>query len=247
MWTSIRRSCADRAPRSQQMGVAVALLACAGLSACTATVTPPPVSTAEADEIAPWPASGDIDPGTYVVTDLTVPFEITIPAGWESVGWGAFKEEAGEWGVAVSFVSAGHVPDRPAYVPTDGCAHQGAIVEVEPTPEAFFAAMTAQSATATTSPVEIAVGGYSGLEFDYSIEGDVDITNCDNALICVWSERADACAHGYLTESQRETERVLDLNGELAVIALGEFSSVDPALRREAHAVFDSIVFAPDE
>ncbi len=48
---------------------------------------------------------------------------------------------------------------------------------------------------------------------------------------------------------ERETYRVVDLNGERAVIAVGHCDeSVDPALIEEARAVFDSIEFVgPDE
>ncbi|MCU1425201.1 MAG: hypothetical protein JWM51_1492 [Microbacteriaceae bacterium] len=245
MWTSIRRSHARRAPRWQGMGVALAFLACAGLAACTATETPSHAPTAGADSTASWPSSGEVDPGTYIVTDLTVPFEITLPEGWESVGWGAFKEVAGEWGVAVSFQSVGHVSERPVLIPTNGCAWRDAMVEVEASRKAYVAAMTAQSAMVTTSPVEVTVGDYTGVEFDRSVEDGVDIASCDHALICIWSERRDACAHGLLAVSTRGTERVFDLNGELAVLAVAEFVPVDPALRREARAVFDSILFAP--
>ena len=45
---------------------------------------------------------------------------------------------------------------------------------------------------------------------------------------------------------ERETYRVVDLNGERAVIAVGHCDeSIDPALTKEARAVFDSIVFVP--
>ena len=62
MWTSIRRSRAAHATRSRRVGVAVAVLACVGLAACTAAEAPSPASTAEADTIAPFPESGSIDP-----------------------------------------------------------------------------------------------------------------------------------------------------------------------------------------
>ena len=84
MWTSTRRTRAAHATRSRQVGVAVALLACVGLAACTAAETPSPASTTEADTIAPFPASGVLDAGTYLVTRYPVPFEITVPDGWES-------------------------------------------------------------------------------------------------------------------------------------------------------------------
>ena len=75
--------------RSRQVGVAVAFLACVGLAACTAAESPSPASTAEADTIAPFPKSGDIDAGTYLVTGYPVPFEITVPDGWETFDEGA--------------------------------------------------------------------------------------------------------------------------------------------------------------
>ena len=84
MWTSTRRSRAAHATRSRQVGVAVALLACVGLAACTAAEPPSPASTAEADTVAPFPESGDLDAGTYLVTGYPVPFEITVPDGWET-------------------------------------------------------------------------------------------------------------------------------------------------------------------
>ena len=84
MWTSTRRSRAAHATRSRRVGVAVALLACVGLAACTATEPPSPASTAEADTLAPLPESGDIDAGTYLVpvAGYEEPFEITVPGGW---------------------------------------------------------------------------------------------------------------------------------------------------------------------
>ena len=43
---------------------------------------------------------------------------------------------------------------------------------------------------------------------------------------------------------QRETYRVVDLNGERAVIVVGQSDeSIDPALTKEGRAIFDSIVF----
>ena len=84
MWTLNRRSHASHTARSQQVGVAVALLACVGLAACTAAETPSPASTAEAVTVSSLPESGELDPGTYLVTGFTVPFEITVPDGWES-------------------------------------------------------------------------------------------------------------------------------------------------------------------
>ena len=104
MWTSTRRTRAAHATRSRRVGVAVALLACVGLAACTATEPPSPASTAEADTIAPFPESGDLDAGTYLVTGYPVPFEITVPDGWGTFDGGGLgkddPDDPNEWDVA---------------------------------------------------------------------------------------------------------------------------------------------------
>ena len=234
------RSRASRTARSQQVGVAVALLACVCLAACTTVETPFPASTADAVTVSSLPASGELDPGTYLVTGFTVPFEITVPEGWESEGWFLFKSPSDEAGVAVNF-------QEPGYVPTDACAWKGAIVEVDPSPEAFAAAMAAQTSTVTTPAVEIMVSGFSALEFDHSVESDVDINDCDEGKICLHSDSGSNCARWHSAVNEHETYRVVDLAGERVVIAVLSSGSVDPALTHEARAVFDSIEFAPDE
>lgn len=249
MWTSIRRSRAAHATRSRRVGVAVALLACVGLAACTATEPPSPASTAEADTIAPFPESGDIDAGTYLVTGFPVPFKITVPDGWETFdGAGLGKDDPDlpdSWNATVLFWPV-------TYVPTDACAWRGALVQVDPTAEAFVDAMTAQASTVSTPPVKVVVGDYSGVEFDYAVESDVDFTDCDGGKFCVNSDLAQDCngnGREYGNVGERETYRVVDLNGERAVIAVGQsHKSIDPALTKEARAIFDSIVFVrPDK
>ena len=241
MWTSIRRSRAAHATRSRRVGAAVAVLACVGLAACTAAEPPAPASTAEADTIAPFPESGDIDPGTYLVTGDPVPFEITVPDGWETFDGGAGLSKEGE--VYLTFW-----PNP--FVPTDACAWQGALVQIDPTAEAFVDAMTAQTSSVTTPPVKVVMGDYSGFEFDYAVESDVDFTTCHGGKFCVYSYSAQDCnGRVYAREGERATYRVVDLNGERAVIAAGQSDeSIDPALIQEARAIFDSIEFlGPDE
>lgn len=247
MWHFIRRSRAAHATRSRQVGVAVALLACLGLAACTATEPSSPASTAEADTVAPFPQSGKIDPGTYLVTGYPVPFEITVPDGWETFDGAALGKDDPDlpdsWNATVLFWPA-------TYVPTDACAWQGALVQVDPTAEAFVDAMTAQASTVSTPPVKVVVGDYSGVEFDYAVESGVEFSDCDGGKFCVYSGSAQNCDERvYGDEGERETYRVVDLNGERAVIAVGQsHESIDPALIEEARAIFDSIEFVrPDK
>ena len=110
--------------------------------------------------------------------------------------------------------------------------------------------MAAQASTVSTPPVEVMVGDYSGFEFDHAAESDVDFTACDGGKICIRSDSAQDCnERAYTIRGERATCLVVDLNGERAVIELGQSDpSIDPALIEEGRAIFDSIEFvAPDE
>ncbi|MDQ0730746.1 hypothetical protein QFZ57_001540 [Arthrobacter sp. B1I2] len=234
------------------------LLGPVGLSACTATEAPPPAptteapppastteapppaSTTEARTIPPLPDSGDIDAGTYLVTSFAENFEITVPDGWSGDGDGLGKDDPDHPDDMAVFVGWWHSD----HVPTDACAWQGALVEVNPSAKAFVDAMMAQTSTSSTPPVEVVVGDYSGVEFDLSVEGDLDIKACDNGQFCVHSEYSNLCTRWYSSAAERETYRVVNLNGQRAMFWMVQFhESINPELTREARAVFDSIVF----
>lgn len=227
--------------------VAIALIGC--LSGCESAAEDVPLPSAsspttEAAAVPPLPDSGDTDAGTYLVTSYPQPFEITVPDGWTSDREVLFKDDPDhpdEGAVVVGWWTAD-------YVPTDSCAWLGALVEVGPSAEAFVDAMMAQTSTASTTPVEVVVGDYSGFEFDHSIEGDVDITACDRDKFCIHSEFSNECTRWYSTQEERETYRVVDLNGQRALTWVTQFhESINPELTREARAVFDSIVFKSDK
>lgn len=232
--------------------LSLGLLGPIGLSACTTTETPSPAPTTEARTVAPQPEarrapllpeSGDIEAGTYLVlvTGFTKPIEITVPDGWRaSDGDGLAKDDPDHPDEGAVFV--GWWPAK--YVPTDACSWQGGLVEVGPSVGSFVGAMTAQMSTASTPPVEVVMGDYSGFEFDHSVEGDVDIAACDRGKFCIHSEFSNECTRWYSTQNERETYRVADLNGQRAVFWVVQFhESINPELTREARAVFDSIVF----
>jgi hypothetical protein len=228
--------------------VAIAMLACVGLSACTAPEAPSPAATTEARTIPPLPTvpplpdSGDIDAGTYLITSFAENFEITVPDGWVSDGdsHGLSKDDPDhpdDMAVFVGWWPASHVS-------RDACKWQGALVEVDPSAKAFVDAMMGQASTASTPLVEVVVGDYSGVEFDHSVEGDVDIKACDNGQFCVHSGYSNFCTRWYSSAAERETYRVVNLNGQRAMFWVVQFhESINPELTREARAVFDSIVF----
>ena len=255
MRTSTRRPRAANPVRLRQVGVTGALLACVGLAACTVSEPPSSASTAEAATVAPLPDNGDIDAGTYLVTGYPVPFQVTVPDGWSTDGASLGKPNPNDpdgSAVFLLFWPATHVA-------TNACTWRGALVPVGPTAEAFVDAMTAQTSAVSSPPVEVVVGDYSGFEFDHSVESDVDVPSCDSGIFCIHAESSKQCSRWYSTEHERETYRVVDLNGQRAVIAMSQYidpalteearaEAIDPALIEEARAVFDSIVFiGPDE
>jgi hypothetical protein len=221
----------------RQFGLVAALVVCSTLGACTAAQTPTAAQTAEGN-VAPMPFDSDIDAGTYLVTNYTMPLEITMPDGWSiREDYLLAKEFVEGKGVFVMF-------SNPSYVPADGCAASGPMTEVEPSIEGLADGLAASASTTTTAPVEIMVGDLRGLEFDLSVESDVDIDGCTAGHVCIHSDSASHCTRYYQGVEQRETYRVLDLNGDRAVIAVGQWENdVDPALVAEARAVFDSITF----
>ncbi len=228
--------------------VAIALMGClGGCESAPDDASLPSASspTTEAGTVPPLPDSDDIDAGTYLVTSYTEPFEITVPDGWLSDGGDVLSKDDPDHPDEGAVIVAWWPAD---YVPTDSCAWVGALVEVGPSAEAFVDAMTAQTSTVSTPPVEVVVGDYSGFEFDHSIEGDVDITACDRDKFCLHSGFSNECSRWYSTQDERETYRVVDLNGQRAVIWVTQFhESINSELTREARAVFDSIVFTSDK
>jgi hypothetical protein len=228
---------------SRLLGLAAALLMCAGLSACS-VVQPPTAAPAAPEESAIALSSDDaeLDAGTYLVSNFTVPFEVTVPDGWTYHADRVLRKDVGDTeGAFVWFGPATHVP-------ADACDWPGTLAEVAPSVEAFADALAAQASTVTTTPTPVTVGDYSGVEFDFSVAGVDDLSDCSGDKICIHSENS-SCTRWYNSSvAQRETYRVLDLDGERAILTVGEFDDqTDAALVEEAQAVFDSIRFVPDE
>lgn len=129
------------------------------------------------------------------------------------------------------------------------CNWAGSLPEIAPSVEALADALAAAAGTTTTEPREVTVGDISGVEFDLSVESGVMLPDCTEDHVCIHSEVASHCTRYYHeSESQNETYRVLDLDGDRAVLAVGEWTAgVDPALVDEARAVFDSITFVKSD
>lgn len=242
MSTQRQRSNARLSGPWRPLGLAAAILMCAGLGACTAADPPTSGATAPAEDAAPLPpGDADLDAGTYLFDGLPVPFEITVPDGWTYVHDRVLRKDEGETeGVFLWFGRATHVP-------ADACQWPGTLTEVAPSVKGFTDALAAQASTDTTAPAEVTVGDYRGVDFDLSVEGVGDLSECSGNKICIHSE-SGSCTRWYNSSvAQRETYRVLDLDGDRAILTVGEFDEeTEAALVAEARAVFDSITFVTE-
>jgi hypothetical protein len=227
------------ARRWRHASLAGAILMCAGLCACTAAQQPMAAPTAPAVTAVPLPSQdADLEAGTYLLDRFAVPLEVTVPDGWSYINDAVLRKDVGDTeGVFVWFGRASHVP-------TDACEWSGRTSAIGPSVEALAEALAAQTSTATTALSEVTMGEYSGLGFDFSVEGVENLSDCSGSKICIHSESI-SCTRWYNSSvAQRETYRVLDLDGDRAILTVGEFDDkTDAALVAEAQAVFDSITF----
>ena len=95
------------------------------------------------------------------------------------------------------------------------------------------------------------MGDYAGFEFDHATERRRRHHRLRRRQVVhlLGLRRRTATDTQYPNAGVRETYRVVDLNGERAVISVSQSDeSIDPAMIKEARAIFDSIVFVrPDE
>jgi hypothetical protein len=220
----------------RRVGVAVALLMGVGLSACTAAQSPTSAGTAPAAEVLPLP-DGDLAAGTYRYPGFTVPVQITVPAGW------AYSADAGLFEKGDTFVKF----DTASHVPRDACRWRGTLDKVGPTVEDFAIALDAALSTTMTEANPVAVSDFRGLQFDLAVESGIQLADCDESHVCIHSVGSWCSRYYHQSVNQRETYRVLNLDGDRAIMTVGQWDDVDHAMTEEARAVFDSIAFVSGE
>ncbi|MFH8250951.1 hypothetical protein ACH3VR_11340 [Microbacterium sp. B2969] len=198
----------------------------------------PAEEAAGAERLSLAGESYSLEPGTYVFTEFGVPLQITVPEGWEynPGGWFLSTPE--------TFVKLATA----ATVPVDACAWSTPLSEVGPSVADLAGAMAATTSTTTTEPTEIEIDGYSGLQFDVAVEEGVVIEDCRDSHICIHSEYRGDCTRFYHEGvGERETYRIVDLDGERALLAVGQWDGqADADEWQEAQAVFHSIRFAAE-
>lgn len=248
MFTNTQRSARSQHSHTRHAGplpaftVTALVLLCASLAGCTAVDSPTAGSTEAVSEVPPLPRDGELEAGSYRASNFDVPFQITVPDGWAvNEGFLLVKEPSEVPGVFVMF-------SNPSYVPVDACGWGGTLTAVTPSVNGFAEALDAAASTTMTTPTDVKVGDIEAVEFDLAVEEGIAIDDCDQGHVCIHSESSSTCSRYYQTTAQRETYRVFDLDGARGVVAHGQWdANADPALVKEARAIFDSIEFIPED
>lgn len=227
---------ARRSPVQDALGAAFVLLLCAAVSGC-ATTAPAAVPASAASEEPPplfTGVTGDVvDAGTYVVSGFDIPFEITLDDGWTQYeDFALIKDDA----VFVSFWS-------PTHTPAEACDWNGTFQQIEPDADAFLDALVRQTSTSVSDPRGTMVSGYVGWEVEVALEPGIDPADCTRDIACLHSQGSGSCGRYFAHATEQDTIRILDLDGELAILTVGQFHDPGEELRADAWRVFDSIAF----
>ena len=152
------------------------------------SVGPSPTASATAS-IPRLPDHGPIQAGTYRMgTDL--PFRITIPSGWESIGgWSVRKHNDEPTEVALDFFGT----DLRVFA--DACASAGTDAAIGPTVDDLIAALAAQENSDVAEPVDITVAGLPGTLLEISAPAGLDLQQCSINDLQIWFDEEGG---GYL-------------------------------------------------
>ena len=212
---------ADANPASTSVAGQPTIASPAAPAATTSTATGPPNL---------FNSGPDVAPGTYSVNSFDVPIEITVPAGWTT--W----EDMGLDGPDSSYLTFFTVND----VYLDACNWPAGKAGIGPTVDDLVAGLVAQKSLQTTTPQPLDIDGFTGVELVVTSAADIDFASCYTGEFAVWT-----VAGGYQipldTPGEQRTVRILDLNGDRAVIVSGSSGTLMPGTDAQIKQMVDSL------
>jgi hypothetical protein len=215
----------------------------------------PPATAPPSPTVAPSPTpvprlpEGALPEGTYLVDDptyTTVPYTITVPAGWSGGGADGtitkYAETPRELGMA---------PFNVTHVYTDACDSEGALTEIGPTVDDLLLALADQAGSDASVPVDVTLGGYPAKRIAMTVPADLDASTCrhpDAALIQIWADPAETTFFAIPADFDSPAPAYMaDVDGERVVFLVG--NERQPAHSQddidELNAILDSVEFQP--
>ncbi|MFL5724670.1 MAG: hypothetical protein ACJ78H_14890 [Chloroflexota bacterium] len=197
--------------------------------------------------------AGALAAGTYSTRPFNTAPELivsmTVPDGWNAIGNWALTNSKGTRppnGTAIGFFTASSVFSDPCrWDPTHGAVWPiPGDVRVGPTVDDLVAAFTAQSTYETTTPIDVAVGGHAGRQFELRMPDGLDPASCDETNYIAWSAYPDDSGLHAQGPGQRWQFRILDVDGKRVFVVLGTFAGTPASDLAEADAIIDSMTFS---
>lgn len=197
------------------------------------TPSPSPVPSATTQRLG----SAALDAGPVLATGFgdsgLVTFRFTVPTGWIGFsGVGVLPATGTEapdgMGIGLGEVNEGLFSDPCRWI-------DGQVDPIGPTVDDLANAFTAQPAFRASTPVDVALGGYSGKRVTLQLPADV--ASCDNGEFYPWV--GSIYAQG---PNNRWDVWILDVQGERIVVLATYFPGTSAENRAEQQAIIDSIV-----
>jgi hypothetical protein len=175
----------------------------------------------------------DVAPGTYSVNNFAVPIEITVPAGWTT--W----QDMGLDGPDSSYLTFFTVND----VYLDACNWMAGKAGIGPTVDDLVAGLFSQKGLQTTTPQPLNIDGFTGVELVISSPADLDYQSCYTGTFAVWTLPTTPANFQVTMDKpgEQRTVRILDLNGDRAVIVSGSWGTPTAATDAQIQQMVDSL------
>ena len=129
------------------------------------------------------PSFGQIDAGTYLLSDGQSTIRVTFPAGWETNDGTDIRKNRDQPNEVIFTLYS-----RDIYVWPDACATDGVPPSTGPTADDLVAALRAQQNSDVSEPVATTIGGRSGVRLVVSIPEGLDLAGCTIGTVRIWSD-----------------------------------------------------------
>jgi len=242
-----------KASRNKKIGVLVVAAALVigglvvGVNARRSDDVQPGASGSEPPAVSSTPnhlsSSGDVEPGTYVVSAIDPDFDsknaitVTVPDGYQSFdGWGIMKDEGREW-VSASVVGR---------VYADPCHWRGTATD-PPTGRNFNAlvlALANQQGLDASTPTDVSLAGFAGKRMGRTVPASIDLADCDNTQFRFWLDTGGGERNSPFTSEHQELW-VIDVDGVPLVIEAAWPIGASAQVQAELIQMVESIHIGP--
>lgn len=226
--------------------------------AATGSPSPGPSATTTPSPSIPVMPEGTLEARTYQIAPfgsvpgLTVTFD--APAGWRGFqNWAIIgpKDTDAPDGIGIGILRVASLFSDPCHwdVQGNGYYQQTGDIVVGPTVDNLVAALRANTAYTSSTPVDITMGGYRGKQLDIVQPPDLDPSMCDREpggpegrYFPFSGEDAGLYSQG---TGLRWHIRIVDVAGTRVVIIVDDYAGTPTADQAAAQAIVDSMTFTP--